>query len=184
MTDPIKALVAKWREELNEFSGVRSEYDPDLAYAQGLAACADELEALAVAGEDGAVACDWLRYGSLLYRLSDERRPQNTDEISITMAGGSRSADARDALAELLHNLLRDWHRIRTAEFAAPTQQAAGVPEGFVLVPRVATEAMRAVFRAEQGSGTFFTHTTLQCADFDSRYAAMLAAAPASGGAE
>ena len=48
----------------------------------------------------------------------------------------------------------------------------------YALVPVVATEEMRAIFRAERGSGTEFTHTVLQCADFDSRYFQMLAAAP------
>jgi hypothetical protein len=56
--------------------------------------------------------------------------------------------------------------------------------DGMVLVPREPTEAMRATFRAEQPATTFYTHTTLQCADFDSRYRAMLAAAPRQDGTE
>lgn len=46
------------------------------------------------------------------------------------------------------------------------------------LVPVEATPEMRDVFTAAEGSATHYTHTTIRCGDFDSRYAAMLAAAP------
>jgi hypothetical protein len=48
----------------------------------------------------------------------------------------------------------------------------------YALVPVVATEEMKATFRAEPGSATQFFHAALQCADFDGRYSHMLAAAP------
>lgn len=57
----------------------------------------------------------------------------------------------------------------------APPREAVG---DWVMVPREPTLAMAAAFRADAGSSTFYTHTTLQCADFASRYRAMLAAAP------
>lgn len=58
---------------------------------------------------------------------------------------------------------------------------AVAVPEGYALVPVVPTFAMRNTFTAGMGSATHFTHTTLRCEDFDSRYAAMLAAAQTGG---
>ena len=36
----------------------------------------------------------WLQSGGLLYRLTDERRPQNRDEINVTMVDGSRSIES------------------------------------------------------------------------------------------
>lgn len=46
---------------------------------------------------------EWLRDSSLLYRLNDDVRPTNCDEINITMANGSREPLARaDAAARLL----------------------------------------------------------------------------------
>lgn len=48
----------------------------------------------------------------------------------------------------------------------------------YKMVPVVATDEMRATFRGDREATTFFTHTTLQCADFDSRYRLMLSAAP------
>ncbi len=48
----------------------------------------------------------WLQDGSLLYRLTDERYPQNRDEINVTMADGSRSIEARTRRAsELLERI-------------------------------------------------------------------------------
>ncbi|KVU10694.1 hypothetical protein WK62_05380 [Burkholderia ubonensis] len=41
----------------------------------------------------------WLQSGGLLYRLTDERRPQNRDEINVTMANGSRDDAPRAARA-------------------------------------------------------------------------------------
>ena len=48
---------------------------------------------------------------------------------------------------------------------------------GMVLVPVEPTDEMARVFRADRGSATQFTHTTVQFADFASRYRAMIAAA-------
>ena len=48
----------------------------------------------------------WLQSGGLLYRLTDERRPQNRDEINVTMADGSRSDESRTRRAgELLDRI-------------------------------------------------------------------------------
>lgn len=40
-----------------------------------------------------ALTSGWLQSGGLLYRLTDERRPQNRDEINVTMADGSRKTE-------------------------------------------------------------------------------------------
>lgn len=70
---------------------------------------------------DPAVPSDgWLHENGLLYRLTDEKYPCNRDEISVTMADGSRSIESRSRRAlELLD-------RIRAT---APVQQAAPQPE-------------------------------------------------------
>jgi len=52
----------------------------------------------------------WLQSGGLLYRLTDERRPQNRDEINVTMADESRSIDARTRRAKELLNRIRSTH--------------------------------------------------------------------------
>jgi hypothetical protein len=36
----------------------------------------------------------WLKSGALLYRLTDDRKPVNRDEIRVTMADGSRTDEA------------------------------------------------------------------------------------------
>ena len=53
-------------------------------------------------------------------------------------------------------------------------------PPGWKLVPVEPTPMMIATFRAdnEHGALSWMTHTALRCADFRSRYAGMLAAAP------
>lgn len=48
----------------------------------------------------------WLRDGSLLYRLTDERRPSNRDEIRVTMADGLRSEAACSKRAAELFDLI------------------------------------------------------------------------------
>ncbi|KVO11764.1 hypothetical protein WJ73_19660 [Burkholderia ubonensis] len=48
----------------------------------------------------------WLQSGGLLYRLTDERRPQNRDEINVTMANGSRDDAPRAARASEILALL------------------------------------------------------------------------------
>ena len=54
----------------------------------------------------------WLRSGSLLYRLTNEPRPQNRDEINVTMAQGSREADKRERRARQLKEMLETSHKI------------------------------------------------------------------------
>ena len=57
------------------------------------------------AQEDG-----WIQDGHLLYRLTNEPKPRNRDEISVTMVNGSRAEAARTKRAsEILY-------AIRTAE--------------------------------------------------------------------
>lgn len=51
--------------------------------------------------EDG-----WLQSGPLLYRLTDERRPKNRDEIAVMMVDGSRDDAARARRASQLLALL------------------------------------------------------------------------------
>lgn len=46
-----------------------------------------------VASEGAGDVDGWLQSGGLLYRLTDEYRPQNRDEINVTMAGGSRKTE-------------------------------------------------------------------------------------------
>lgn len=48
----------------------------------------------------------WLRSGSLLYRLTDESRPENCDEINVTMADGSRESEPREKRALQLLGML------------------------------------------------------------------------------
>ncbi|WP_234265229.1 hypothetical protein [Hydrogenophaga sp. NFH-34] len=49
----------------------------------------------------------WLRSGSLVYRLTDELRPQNCDEVNVTMAGGSRhEPERREDLARKIQAYL------------------------------------------------------------------------------
>lgn len=56
-------------------------------------------------GQDGGTN-GWLRDGSLLYRLAEERRPQNRDEINVTMADESRTPEARARRAGELFDLI------------------------------------------------------------------------------
>ena len=62
----------------------------------------DELVARLTAETSNARG-EWLQSGGLLYRLTDERRPQNCDEINVMMANGSRyDADRHARAAEIL----------------------------------------------------------------------------------
>ncbi|MCA8237698.1 hypothetical protein [Burkholderia cenocepacia] len=67
----------------------------------------------------------WLQSGSLLYRLTDERHPQNCDEISVTMANGSRNDVDRAARASEILALL------------TVAQQPSGEVTGWKLAMRV-----------------------------------------------
>ena len=67
--------------------------------AQLSAIGAGGVEPLRKQAEDG-----WIQDGHMLYRLTDERRPRNRDEINVTMANSSRTEEARTRRAsELLH---------------------------------------------------------------------------------
>ena len=61
---------------------------------QEIASLRAQLEAVGTGG--------WMRNGALLYRLTDERRPANFDEIRVTMANGSRDIGQLSAQAERL----------------------------------------------------------------------------------
>lgn len=65
-----------------------------------------------------APASGWLRDGSMVYRLTDQRIPSNRDEISVTMVDGSRDWDRRGEQAERIRQML-------SVNVAAP----AGMPE-------------------------------------------------------
>jgi hypothetical protein len=58
------------------------------------------------AAEGEATWNGWRRAGSLLYRLTDGRRPENRDEINVTMADGSRESAPREERAKELLALL------------------------------------------------------------------------------
>ena len=60
--------------------------------------------------EDG-----WIQEGPLLYRLTDERRPRNRDEINVTMANSSRTKEARTRRASELLDAIRAAAEIRKA---------------------------------------------------------------------
>lgn len=49
----------------------------------------------------------WIQDGPLLYRLTDERRPKNRDEINVLMADGSRTEEARTRRAGELLDAIR-----------------------------------------------------------------------------
>lgn len=49
----------------------------------------------------------WIQEGTLLYRLTDERKPKNRDEINVLMADGSRTEEARTRRAGELLDAIR-----------------------------------------------------------------------------
>ena len=65
----------------------------------------------------------WMRDGGMLYRLTDERRPTNFDEIRVTMANGSRDTGQLSAQAERLLVML-----------AAPQPSAQAQPVATIYV--------------------------------------------------
>ncbi len=83
-------------------------------------------------------------------------------------AAKANEAWCRAASPELVIGLLD-----RIAELEA--QQ--GVPQGWKLVPVSPPDEMARAFRADDAPA-YFLMTTIRCADFSERYAAMLAAAP------
>ena len=70
----------------------------------------------------------WMRNGALLYRLTDERRPANFDEIRVTMANGSRDIGQMSAQAERLLVMLT------APQPAAPTQAGEYQPSSADMV--------------------------------------------------
>lgn len=92
----------------------------------------------------------WLQLGGLLYRLTDDRHPQNRDEINVTMADGSRSDESRARRAGELLDRIRATHPapvpVAPAATSKPGQISASVlkdsirkldPNGVVLVEEV-----------------------------------------------
>lgn len=49
----------------------------------------------------------WIQDGPLLYRLTDERKPKNRDEINVLMADGSRTEESRTRRAGELLDAIR-----------------------------------------------------------------------------
>ena len=62
------------------------------------------------------VTVGWLQDGSLLYRLTDGRQPQNRDEINVTMAGGYRDEQDRAAMASALLGMMREQYRLEDVQ--------------------------------------------------------------------
>lgn len=112
------------------------------------------------------------------------------DTTHETVARGGRKkeykiADFRHAddaqFCDLAHaftpRLLAEIESLQNRVQELEASQAQRVPQGWRLVPVESTEAMARAFRADDAPG-YFCMTTLRCADFSERYAAMLAAAP------
>ena len=76
---------------LKENADLQAGYD---AARLEIASLRAQLEAVGTGG--------WMRNGALLYRLTDERRPANFDEIRVTMANGSRDIGQTSSRAERL----------------------------------------------------------------------------------
>ena len=77
----------------------------DLAYCKGIAraAIANAQDGIQrTIQEDG-----WIQDGYLLYRLTNEPKPRNRDEISVTMVNGSRAEAARTKRASEILNAIR-----------------------------------------------------------------------------
>jgi hypothetical protein len=52
------------------------------------------IDAALSAHETPVANAGWMKSGALLYRLTDDRKPVNRDEIRVTMADGSRTDEA------------------------------------------------------------------------------------------
>ena len=85
-----------------------------------IASLESQLEAVGTGG--------WMRNGALLYRLTDERRPANFDEIRVTMANGSRDIGQMSAQAERLLVMLT------APQPAAPTKAGEYPPSSADMV--------------------------------------------------
>lgn len=86
---------------------IEANYFSYVAYTRALEDYCDSLEQPPVNEQEPATNDGWLQTGGLLYRLTDERRPQNRDEISVAMADGSRSIESRTRRAGELLDLIR-----------------------------------------------------------------------------
>jgi hypothetical protein len=82
--------------------------------------------------EDGHDSGAWLRAGSLLYRLTDGPRPENRDEINVTMAQGSRDSEKRECRARQLMDML-DHSRDLKQALAWALEWIDAVPEDLPL---------------------------------------------------
>ena len=71
----------------------------------------------------------WMRDGGMLYRLTDERRPTNFDEIRVTMANGSRDTGQLSAQAERLLVMLAAPQPAAQAQEEAVAQAVAAERE-------------------------------------------------------
>ena len=67
----------------------------------------------------------------MLYRLTDERRPKNRDEINVTMADGSRSLEARSRRAMELLDYIRSPKTEPPANVSLDFKQATELLEMF-----------------------------------------------------
>lgn len=72
----------------------------------------------------------WLQEAGLLYRLTDGIRPENRDEINVTMADGSRSPEARARRASELLNLIRASTHAAPGSAEAPPSPTHGMNLG------------------------------------------------------
>ena len=120
-----------------------------------IASLESQLEAVGTGG--------WMRNGALLYRLTDERRPANFDEIRVTMANGSRDIGQTSSRAERLLVML-------SAPQPASHAQPVEVPDGWQLVPRNITQDMAESAKTVDGRLSVFKYSDV--------YQAMLEAAP------
>ena len=105
--DTLHAAVAELRSqrariaELEDVADMAIKRIAELE-AQLSAIGAGGVEPLHKQAEDG-----WIQDGPLLYRLTDERRPRNRDEINVTMANSSRTEEARTRRAGELLDAVR-----------------------------------------------------------------------------
>jgi hypothetical protein len=73
----------------------------------------------------------WLQAGPLLYRLTDDRKPSNRDEIRVTMANGSHSPESCAARAGELLDAIK---QARAADAASQSSDARA-SQALALVP-------------------------------------------------
>lgn len=86
--------------------------------------------------QSNAPADGWLQDGGLLYRLTDDRRPENRDEIRVMLVEGSRS---EDACARRAREVL-DCTRATPAPVSAGEQEPA--PDKWIFDPHDIEQGM------------------------------------------